>query len=1101
MIRNPQPSKLEREDIPRLRACWLEEIRDITGPIPLKLPPFREVNHCIPLIDPHKPIKHRYSKCPDSLRPQLMEKIERYIAAGWWEEKNVPQASPLLCIPKKDGRLRTVVDCRERNTNTIKDLTPFPDQDMIRNDVARAPFRSKLDMSDAYEQVRVDPNDVKNTAFSTIVGTFLSHVVQQGDCNAPATFQRLMTRIFRKFIGKFAYVYLDDIFIFSNSIEEHESHLHKIFDVLRAQSLYLSAPKVDLYSNRMDCLGHRIDDQGLHADSDKMKTIRNWPRPRDYNDIQKFLGMVNYLSQFMPDVSAFTSPLSGMSRMKVWIWGPLHEKCFASLKSIACKSPILKPIDYGRARECGENIYLVCDASVAGVGSYYGQGSDWQTCRPAGFLSKKFSSAQHSYRTYEQETLAILEGLLRWEDKLLGREIIIITDHRTLEFFNTQRTMSLRQIRWYEYLSRFGYTIQYVEGIKNVVADALSRMYAGRNDSIPIDDWVNADVRLDPEGETLPIDRLLESRAMQLRPRDPKGVVLKERVEPRISESLELQKANHSRPTEAPDPSAHASYEAKNGSIEDQTPSTHERTERIERVAREEDMAWSSGSPLTPLEVHLEGEDFLAVIRNAYSDDTLFSKVLLHPEQHPRFTVKNGIIYTTNAVGNMVVAVPGALSKGRRVAEIAIDQAHRIVGHKAARKTRDYLSRWFWWPTLAKDVESFCKSCGICQTTKTSTAKPKGLLHSLPIPEAPWQSIAMDFVGPFPECMGYDYLLVVICRLTSLVHLIPTTTGAKATEIAWLFLKDIVRLHGLPETIVSDRDPKFVSKFWRELHRLMGVKLLMSSAYHPQTDAMGERAIRGVTQVLRGAVAHDQSDWVDRLPMAEFAINSSVNDSTGFAPFELTYGAMPRIFQATVSTPFFGVKSFAEKALTNLAIAHDSIIANRTFQTHHANKYRSAEEPLKEGDLVYLSTKNLNLPKHRARKLMPVFIGPYPVAKANPDSSSYTLKLPIELEARNIYPTFHTSLLKPHIPNDDNRFPSRDVHIYYDFGYGDEAEQEVDEILAHQWDGRALRLLVKWSSGDSTWEPLRACDKLIALDEYLSIRGVTKASQLPRHRN
>ena len=129
-----------------------------------------------------------------------MEKIDRYIEAGWWEEKNVPHASPLLCSSKKDGRLRTVVDCRERNTNTVKDLTSFPDQDMIRSDVARAPYQTKLDMSDAYEQVRVEPGDVKNTAFSTIVGTFLSHVVQQGDCNAPATFQRLMTHIFRQCI-------------------------------------------------------------------------------------------------------------------------------------------------------------------------------------------------------------------------------------------------------------------------------------------------------------------------------------------------------------------------------------------------------------------------------------------------------------------------------------------------------------------------------------------------------------------------------------------------------------------------------------------------------------------------------------------------------------------------------------------------------------------------------------------------------------------------------------------------------------------------------------------------------------------------------------
>ena len=178
------------------------------------------------------------------------------------------------------------MDCRERNTNMVKDLTPFPDQDMIRNDIARAPFRTKLDMSDAYEQVRVEPDDVKNTAFSMIVGTFLSNVVQQGDCNAPATFQRLMTRIFQRVIGKYVYVYLDDIFIFSYSIEEHEDHLKSVFDTLREQQLYLSTKKVDLYSAQMDCLGHQIDREGLHADADKMKSVRDWLIPRDYHDVQ-----------------------------------------------------------------------------------------------------------------------------------------------------------------------------------------------------------------------------------------------------------------------------------------------------------------------------------------------------------------------------------------------------------------------------------------------------------------------------------------------------------------------------------------------------------------------------------------------------------------------------------------------------------------------------------------------------------------------------------------------------------------------------------------------------------------------------------------------
>jgi hypothetical protein len=1114
-IRTPKTTVLTEHDIPRLRERWLKEISDITGPIPLRLPPLREVNHRITLVDPSLPIKHRYSKCPDALRPLLMEKIDRYLRAGWWEEKNVPHASPLLCIPKKDGRLRTVVDCCECNLNTVKDLTPFPDQDMIRNDVARAPFRTKLDMSDTYEQVRVEPEDVKNTAFSTIVGTFLSNVVQQGDCNAPATFQRLMTRIFRHCLGKFVYVYLDDIFIFSYSIEEHEAHLKVVFDILREQQLFLSAKKVDLYSAHMDCLGHRIDRKGLHADADKMKSVRDWPRPRDYHDVQRFLGMINYLSQFMPDVSAFTSSLSSMSRMKVWRWTPLHERCFESLKALACRSLILKPIDYEGAMRNGEHIFLICDASISGIGAYYGQGKDWESCRPAGFLSKKFSTAQLSYRTYEQETLAILEGLLRWEDKLLGRKLVIITDHRTLEFFNTQKSLSLRQTRWYEYLSRFDYSIQYVEGLKNVVADALSRMHAGQNGAIPTDDWVNADVRLDPEGETLPIDRLLECRTMQLRPRRPNGAVPKDPIELRTEESRMLRipseqstlpnAAKRDLPTAPALQGAVQVDAARNGHNPGSGPSASsnndsDRRERLERLSQEEDVTWKSGSPSDSLRVHLEGEDFLTVVRDGYRRDTLFSKIIANIEQHPRYALRNGVLYFMNAVGDLVVVILGSLSKGRRVTEIAIDQAHRIVGHKAARKTRDYLARWYWWPSMAKDVEAFWKSCGICQTTKTSTSKPKGLLHTLPIPTAPWSSITMDFVGPFPEVHGYDYLLVVICRLTSLVHLIPTVTTARATDIAWAYLKEVVCLHGLPDTIVSDRDPKFILKFWRELHRLMGVRLMMSTAYHPQTDGMSERAIRNITQVLRGCVSNDQSDWVERLPMVEFAINSTISESTGFAPFELTYGSIPRIINQIDPTPFDGVCAFADKALTNLAIAHDSIIASRSYQAHYANRHRTAEEPFKPGDLAYLSTKHLRLPKGRTHKLLPTYIGPYAVTSSNPATSNYTLELPDELRARNIHPTFHVSQLKPHIPNDDDRFPARDVRTYYDFGQDADIEWEVDEILAHQWDGRSLEFLVKWNLGDSTWEPLKHCNQLRALDEYLSLRGVKSPSQLPHHK-
>ena len=265
-----------KEDIPYLRERWFCVNQDILMGTPEKLPPFCGINHHIPLIEEMKQYSYYLPHCPNALKPQLMEKIEKYTRAGWWEPKTVPQAAPMLSIPKKNGKLQTVIDCRRWNDNTVKDVTPFPDQDQIRLDVAKARFCSKIDMSDVYEQICIEPGDVDKTAFATVYGTFISHTMQQGDCNAPATFQWIMTMVFREFIGPFIHVYLDDIFVFSNSIKEHKAHLRLVFDQLRAFSFYLQENKCQLYTMIMDCLGHQFDDQGLHCHTDKLARIQNW---------------------------------------------------------------------------------------------------------------------------------------------------------------------------------------------------------------------------------------------------------------------------------------------------------------------------------------------------------------------------------------------------------------------------------------------------------------------------------------------------------------------------------------------------------------------------------------------------------------------------------------------------------------------------------------------------------------------------------------------------------------------------------------------------------------------------------------------------------
>jgi hypothetical protein len=206
---------------------------------------------------------------------------------------------------------------------------------------------------------------------------------------------------------------------------------------------------------------------------------------------------------------------------------------------------------------------------------------------------------------------------------------------------------------------------------------------------------------------------------------------------------------------------------------------------------------------------------------------TLFSKVLSNPNVHLCFGIKNKLIWTKNQLGRDVICIPReGFIRGRRLREVIIDHVHKIVGHYGQLKTSKYIRSTYWWPSMATEIELFCNSCTHCQTAKTDNRRPSGLLHTLPVPDRPWQSVGIDFVGPLPKSNNYDYLLVVIDRFMSQTHLVSMTTKVTARETMWLYLKEIIHLHGVPESIVLDRDSKFTSIFWKELQRLMGTKLL-----------------------------------------------------------------------------------------------------------------------------------------------------------------------------------------------------------------------------------------------------------------------------------
>ena len=310
MIGSNVALQLEGEDIAHISSMTadiastnLETLRDILRREALdlckraedtSLPPLRIINHRLLIIDNDKRYTFRPSRCPEVLRSLWIEKRDKYLKSGRWERHVGGNAIPMLLLHKKPGpdgvpRLRTVLDPWEQNLNTKKMASPLPDQQEILMNVCRHRYRTLIDGKDAYESIRIAPDDVDNMLFNTPDGTMVSHVMQQGNCNAPATYQTLMNHVLSDYIGKFVEAYLDDIIVFLDTLEAHIEHVRIVLEILRKNKLYLSTPdKLQLFATDLHILGHRIDSKGIRMDPNKVDQIIHWKTLTNRNLLLQF---------------------------------------------------------------------------------------------------------------------------------------------------------------------------------------------------------------------------------------------------------------------------------------------------------------------------------------------------------------------------------------------------------------------------------------------------------------------------------------------------------------------------------------------------------------------------------------------------------------------------------------------------------------------------------------------------------------------------------------------------------------------------------------------------------------------------------------------
>jgi hypothetical protein len=320
-----------------------------------------------------------------------------------------------------------------------------------------------------------------------------------------------------------------------------------------------------------------------------------------------------------------------------------------------------------------------------------------------------------------------------------------------------------------------------------------------------------------------------------------------------------------------------------------------------------------------------------------------------------------------------------------------------LAGHFGRDKTLALVQENFFWPKLAHDVECFVKSCRICQIAK-SHSKNTGLYTPLPVPKAPWEDISLDFVLGLPRTQrNKDSIMVVVDRFSKMAHFVPCNKTADASHIADLYFREIVKLHGVPKTITSDRDSKFISHFWRTLWRKLGTTLQFSSSYHPQTDGQTEVVNRSLGNLLRSFVGKNIRQWDLLLAQAEFAYNRSPSQTTGHSPFEAVYGLNPigplELAPLPVTKHFSGD---AEERAKEIKKLHEqirgSILKKNEKYSKQANKHRKPAA-FKEGDLVWIHLRKERFPSKRSSKLMPRADGPFRVLQRIGENA-YKIELP-----------------------------------------------------------------------------------------------------------
>ena len=976
----------------------------------------------------------------ESQKEAARSEIQRLLKGGMISEVTASAfQAPIVMAPKKaaDGgkSWRFCCDFRLLNEHTVSDKYPMPSLEQ-QLDIGKAKFFTKMDLASAFWQIPIAPEDQLKTTFHFEGRSYKWVVMPFGLKNAPPTFQRLVDKVLSGLLGRGVYAYIDDILVYTETLEEHWTILTEVLERLQAAGLKVSLDKSEWIRKQVQYLGYVIGEGVLKMDPSKVGAILKIPTPQETmsaghykpnlrKQVRRFLGAAGFYRRFIRDFATLTAPLTELTKEKEHIrWSEEHTRAWRALQESMASYPVLRQPDTSK------EFFVDTDASNVGLGAALMQRGEDGTPHPVAYASRKLTPVEQTYSTREQEALAIVFAIEKFDCFLAGRRFTVVTDHRSLSWLMTQPLVKGRLANWAYKLRSHDFTIVYRKGSENHLADFLSRAVhmvqvliaqvpSGRRVAEEAERIVALDraMRVVDQGKPRPSKpartiSLQESTGRKRGTQASKSVGLPLRAHPAMMVSLPLNgegegiagalpclvadakvevKAEAEGKAEA---ETEAKAEAKGGPEEDKVAPVDAKVEakaeeRKRLVLTPEEQREVSDWLIPGAEswrIRLRGDPGLGPLLQYLTDDPALGPGadLKELERHAALTAVEKGLLVRRVKGKhgepaLALVVPN-LTRTDLLTE-AHDREHRSADHtyttlKEAR---------YWWPKMQEDVRSFCRSCIVCRAAEAGKAG-KGLWVGWGIEPRRFEIIHIDFAGPLTKsARGNSYVLSLVDRATGWVEMVPTQDRTSASAVKALLGVWIPR-YGVPKSVISDNGSHFTSAEFAETCAEYQIRLKTVVPYHPQANGIVERRFRDMNKAVR-IFSSVEKDWEEILPQFVFGTRNIANSVTGFSPSELVFGEKirhPLSLDGNFNR-FYDQATELARTLYRLNLV-EQVIADKRLSLHHHSSEKAAERfDVRDYEVGHEVFTHVDEPPRGVvrREFIP-WEGPFPVVEVRP---------------------------------------------------------------------------------------------------------------------